>query len=88
MNEYWNLQQKITDSKDVKIESINRNEIDEVDNIKIDKNLPAKERIIEYIKKVKNPYILKVNDTLVKITFNNQNIECMQCLKNIVKNNA
>ena len=88
MNEYRNLQQKINDSKDVKIESINRNEIDEVDNIKIDKNLPAKERIIEYIKKVKNPYILKVNDTLVKITFNNQNIECMQCLKNIVKNNA
>lgn len=88
MNDYTDLQKKINASKDVELETINRNEIEDVETIKINKNMPAKERIIEYIKKVKNPYVLKVNDTLVKITFNNQNIECMQCLKNIVKNNA
>ena len=35
----------------------------------IDKTKPQKERLRQYIKDVKNPYIVRVGDTLVKIEF-------------------
>lgn len=40
------------------IKNINVSEIDNIDNIKINENLEPEERVIDFLKKVSNPYFL------------------------------
>ena len=88
MSEYEMLLNKINKYKDIELDEIKRTEIDDIKNIKINDNLPSKERIIEFIKKIENPYVIKVNDTLVKFAFKNENISGKKCINNIIKNNV
>ncbi len=36
-------------------------DVDEITSIKIDRRKPSNERILDFLTKVKNPYIFKVN---------------------------
>ena len=87
MSDYETLKQKILMNKNIEIEDVNREEITDIKNIKINDKLPKEERIIDFLKKVNNPYIIKVNDVLVKNTFSNRNIVFSDCFKNVLKNN-
>lgn len=87
MSDYEILKQKILMNKDIEIEDVNRNEITDIKEININSKLSKEERIIDFLKKVNNPYIIKVNDVLVKNTFSNRNIDFSDCFKNIIKNN-
>ena len=87
MSDYETLKQKILMNKDIEIEDVNREEITDIKNIKINDKLPKEERIIDFLKKVNNPYIIKVNDVFVKNTFSNRNIVFSDCFKNVLKNN-
>ncbi len=44
-------------------------DVDEISFIKIDRRKPSEERILDFLTKVKNPYIFKVNCKLVRIRF-------------------
>ena len=88
MSEYEYWYEKLKKNKNVEIEDVKREEIEDIKNIKVNEKLSSRERVLDYIRTVENPYMLKINDTLVKITFETNNIEFKQCLNNIVKNNA
>lgn len=87
MTDYEILKMKLEKSKMAEINKINATEIDDVKNLKINSSISSNERIIEFIKKVKNPYIIKVGDTIVKMTYNSGNKEALECIKNIVSEN-
>lgn len=44
-------------------------ELVDIRNVKIDRNLPSDERIRSFIEQIKNPYCFKVGDTVVKVSF-------------------
>lgn len=87
MTDYEILKMKLEKSKIAEINKINETEIDDVKNLKIDSSVSSNERIIDFIKKVKNPYIIKVGDTIVKMTYNSSNKQALECIKNIVTEN-
>ena len=87
MTDYEILKMKLEKSKIEEINKINETEIDDVKNLKIDTSVSSNERIIDFIKKVKNPYIIKVGDTIVKMTYNSSNKDALDCIKNIVSEN-
>ncbi len=88
MSKYELLKKKIEECKCINIDDIDPTEIDEIKNVKIDTNISSTDRILNFINKVKNPYIFRVNDTIVKITYSSNNIEALDCIKNIVIKNA
>ena len=51
------------------VNTFNVKDLVDLKNLTIDKTKPRNERLRQYIKDVKNPYIVKVGDTLVKIEF-------------------
>lgn len=53
----------------MKLEDINPNDIDEISSIKIDRRKPIDERILDFLTQVKNPYVFKVNERLVRFNF-------------------
>ena len=68
----------------MKLEDVTLDDVDEISSIKIDKRKPSNERILEFITKVKNPYIFKVNGKLVRIRFSeSNNLTAEDCLTNV-----
>ena len=58
-----------------------------LDDIKIDRRKPSNERILDFLIKVKNPYIFKVNVKLVIIRFSeNTDKTADDCLTIALKN--
>lgn len=88
MTQYEKLSQKIEKCNEINIENINISEIDEVKNIKVDKDLSSIDRIIEFINRTKNPYIINVDGIIVKMEYGNNNINAMNCIKKIVIDNS
>lgn len=53
----------------MKLEDVTLDDVDEITSIKIDRRKPSNERILDFLTKVKNPYIFKVNGKLARMRF-------------------
>lgn len=53
----------------MKLEDVTLDDVDELSSIKIDRRKSSNERILDFLTKVKNPYIFKVNGRLIRMRF-------------------
>ena len=60
--------------------------MDELGTIKIDRRKSSNERILDFLTKVKNPYIFKVNGRLVRMRFSENGPTADECLTNMLEN--
>lgn len=44
-------------------------ELVDIRDVKIDKTLTVEERVISYVKQIKNPYMFKVGNTVVRVSY-------------------
>ena len=70
----------------MKLEDVTLYYADELGSIKIDRRKSSNERILDFIMKVKNPYIFKVNGKLVRISFSDTDKTAEDCLTNVLMN--
>lgn len=82
---YKELKEKLERCKNIKLEDIDPNEVDEISDIKIDKRKSSKERILDFLNTTKNPYVFKVKGRLVQIGFANTEKTADDCLTNVLK---
>ena len=80
------LEEKLKYCKNMKLEDVSLDDVDEISSIKIDRRRPSNERILDFIMKVKNPYIFKVNGKLVKISFSDTDKTAEDCLTRVLMN--
>lgn len=80
------LREKIDRCRNMKLSDVSLDDVDEISSIKIDRRKPSNERILDFFKKTKNPYIFKVNNTLVRISFSNNDRTADDCLTSVLKN--
>ncbi|MEE0699938.1 MAG: hypothetical protein U0M66_05070 [Bacilli bacterium] len=88
MNKY-NIEEikgKLERCRNVNLDDVKLEDVDEITDIKIDRRKPSEERILDFLTKVKNPYIFKVNGKLVRIRFSDTNKTVDDCLTNVLKN--
>lgn len=89
MNKYniKELREKLERCRNVNLDDVKLEEVDEITDIKIDRRKPSEERILDFIMKTKNPYIFKVNGKLVKISFSkNTDLTADDCLTKVLEN--
>ena len=88
MNKYnlKELEEKLNRCKNMKLEDVTLDDVDEISSIKIDRRKPSNERILDFIIKTKNPYIFKVKGKLVRIRFSDTDKTAEDCLTNVLKN--
>ena len=55
--------------KCVDVSKVKREELVDIRDVGIARDLPVEERIREFVKQVKNPYCFKVGDVVVKTVF-------------------
>ena len=89
MNKYniEELREKLERCRNVNLDNVKLEDVDEISSIKIDRRKPSNERILDFIMKTKNPYIFKVNGKLVKISFSkNTDLTADDCLTKVLEN--
>ena len=79
------LKDKLERCRKISLEDIQPEDVDEITEIKIDKRKSSNERILDFLNKVKNPYIFKVNGRLVQIGFSDNGNTADECLTNVLK---
>ena len=80
------LAEKLERCRNVNLDDVKLEDVDEITDIKIDRMKPSNERILDIITKAKNPYIFKVNGKLVRIRFSDTDKTADECLTNVLKN--
>lgn len=79
------LQEKLKKCKDMPLNEIDINEVDDLSDIKISKKKSSNERVLDFLIATKNPYVFKVNGRLVKIEFSNNNRIAEDCITNVIR---
>ena len=80
------IEEKLERCRNINLEDVTLDDVDEVSSIKIDRRKLSSERILEFITKVKNPYIFKVKGKLVRISFTDTDKTAEDYLTNVLKN--
>ena len=80
------LEEKLNRCKNIKLEDINPDEVDELSSIKIYRRKSSNERILDFLTQVKNPYIFKVNGRLVRMSFSENGPTADECLTRVLEN--
>ncbi len=80
------LSEKLKRCREIPLDEVNPDDVDEITDIKIDKRKSSNERILDFLNKVKNPYIFKVKGKLVRIRFSDTDKTADDCLTNVLKN--
>lgn len=80
------LQEKLEKCRNMRLEDVTLDDVDELSSIKIDRRKSSNERILDFLIKVKNPYIFKINGRLVRMRFSENVPTADECLTNMLKN--
>ena len=80
------LEEKLKRCKNMKISDVDVNDVDELTQIKINRKKSSNERMLDFLVSTKNPYIFKVNGTLVRFIFSDSDKTADDCLTNVLKN--
>lgn len=81
------IRKKLEENEKVSLSDVTVDDVDDIDSIVIDKKKSSNDRILSFLNTVKNPYIFKVDNKLVKISFSdNSNKTADECLTNVLKN--
>jgi hypothetical protein len=80
------IMDKLKKYENIPLSEINIDDVDEITSLKISKRKSSNERILDFLNTVKNPYVFKVNNKLVKINFSDTDKTADDCLTNVLNN--
>lgn len=63
----------------------NKEDLIDITTISIDRSLSKEERVLEFMEKIKNPYLFKVGDIAVKVVFNEGGLSFQELFEDLVK---
>lgn len=61
-------------------------QLTDIRNIKIDKNLSQEKRQAQFLKQVGNPYLLRRGSMIIKVSFANNRLSMEQAFENLLLN--
>ena len=69
--------------KNVDIKTVKKEDLVDISTVKINTDLPVKERVEDFIRQIKNPYCYLDHGVIVKLTFSGDK-DMEECLRSIV----
>lgn len=73
--------EQLTILREIDIRTIDKSTLVDIADVHINTELPAPERVADYIKQIKNPYCYLSNGIVVKVSFSGK-CSLEDCLKN------
>ena len=63
------LSEELKRLREVDVKTVDRDTLVDLKDVKINQELPVLERLIDFIKQIKNPYCYKMNGMVIKVSF-------------------
>ena len=70
--------------KNIEIDDVDIENLADIKDVSVDKNLPKDKRIAEYIRQIKNPYCYRCGKFIIKAKFSDNGISMEDCLRSIL----
>lgn len=61
----------VEEMKNVDVRMVDRNALADIRDVKIDRSLPKEERIRSFVQQIRNPYVFKCGEVVVRTVFAN-----------------
>ncbi len=71
---------------DMDFSDANIEQLTDIRNIKVDKNLSQEKRQAQFLKQVGNPYLLRRGSMIIKVSFANNGLSMEQAFENLLLN--
>ncbi|MEE3393505.1 MAG: hypothetical protein VZR23_07485 [Lachnospiraceae bacterium] len=64
--------------------SVNPDDVTDITKLRIDRSKPVEERRRQYLKQVGNPYLVRVGDTIVRVSFAENGVSFEEAFENML----
>lgn len=71
--------------KNIDVQTVDRHSLADIQNIKINRQLPRKEQFSDFISQIKNPYCYRCGKAIVKVSFASTGITLEDKLEQYLK---
>lgn len=78
--------QELETLRNMHVKDIDRDAITDIIDITINRSDAKENKIREYLSIVSNPYIIKIGDVIVKMTFSEGNVALSECMERYLIN--
>jgi len=72
--------------KAVDIRTVDPETLVDIRDVHIDTSLPKEERMRSFLKQIKNPYVFKYKDVVIKTSFADNGLTIEDCLEDYIRN--
>ena len=69
----------------VDVRTVSRDDLADIRDVKIDRALPKEERLKSFIEQIKNPYVFKCGDVVVKSVFSDTGLTLEDCMEHYLR---
>lgn len=76
----------IDDMKAVDVRTVDPETLVDIRDVEIDQSLPQEERIRSYVQQIRNPYVFKCGEVIVKTIFAESGPSLDECLERYLRN--
>lgn len=76
----------VEDMKAVDVRTVDRAQLVDINEVKIDRTLPKEERIRNFVEQIKNPYCFKVGNVVVKNVYSTDGVSLKERFEQFAKN--
>ena len=73
--------------KQLSIKECDKEQLTDLSSIEIDREKSRQERMLDYLRQVKNPYYFRVGDVAVRLVFDEDGRSFQQCMEELVQAN-
>ena len=74
-----------SDLKNVDIRTIRPDTLEHIENVKINTDLPVEERMMEFVRQIKNPYFFRCGKLIVQVEYSDTDKTINDCLKEFIE---
>jgi len=76
----------LEEMKAVDIRTVDPETLVDIRDVHIDTSLPKEERMRSFLKQIKNPYVFKYKDVVIKTSFADNGLTIEDCLEDYIRN--
>ena len=84
MKDYKEIKSKLELGKNVDINLTKLDELDDIEKLQINRNVTKENRVLNFIKNTKNPYMMNINGIKVKFEFTKDGASINECLEKMM----
>ena len=77
-------EEKLKAMKEVNVKEIDKSQLVDLKKVEIDRTLPVPERIEKFVRQIRNPYLFKVDNVVVKLKFTEGEPSCQEALYGMI----